>query len=357
MPHVLTVTQLTRAVKEVLEAEFPLLWVRGQVSNLSRPSSGHVYFSLADETAVLPVVWFKKSQWRESSSGERVNPATGEVDLGISAGLEEGADVLVAGRLNVYEPRGVYQLVAEMVQEQGVGGAQLAFEALKRKLAAEGLFDQARKMRLPANPRRVAVVTSAQGAAIKDFLRISEGRGLGGEVRIHPTAVQGAAAPASIAKALARACGDGFAEVIILIRGGGAAEDLSAFNTEEVARAVADSPTPVVAGVGHEIDHTLADMAADVRAATPSHAAQLLWPERAELAQDVDRLDLALRRAFLALVESRRARLETLHRGLRWLSPSARLVRLQGDFEGLARRLIDPGGRFLQRREGVARRR
>ncbi|MDK2954689.1 MAG: exodeoxyribonuclease large subunit [Desulfovibrionales bacterium] len=349
MSHILTVAQLTRAVKEVLEAGFPFVWVRGQIANLSKPSSGHIYFSLVDEKASLPVVWFKSSQPLEKD-GERVNPATGEVEPGGAPQLEEGLDVLAGGRINVYEPRGVYQLVAEVVEPEGVGGAHLAFEALKRKLAAEGLFSEDRKMVLPSNPRRVAVVTAPAGAAIQDFLRVGERRGLGGEVRIYPAVVQGKSAPGAISRALARVGNDGWAEVAALIRGGGSAEDLGAFNTEEVARAVANCPVPVVSGVGHEIDTSLADLAADQRAATPTHAAQIIWEDQTKLRQDVDGREMDLRRAYLNLLESRSGRVEHLRRGLRWLSPGARLSRLASDFSGLGRRLDASWERFLRTR-------
>jgi exodeoxyribonuclease VII large subunit len=346
MSHILTVAQLTGAVKEVLEAGFPFVWVRGQIANLSRPSSGHIYFSLVDEKASLPVVWFKSSQPLEKN-GERVNPATGEVEPDGAPQVEEGLDVLAGGRINVYEPRGVYQLVAEVVKLEGAGGAFLAFEALKRKLAAEGLFSEDRKMVLPANPRRVAVVTAPTGAAIQDFLRVGERRGLGGEVWIYPAAVQGRSAPGAIARALERAGTDGWAQVVALIRGGGSAEDLGAFNSEEVARSVANCPLPVVSGVGHEIDTSLADLAADQRASTPTHAAQIIWEDQIKLRQDVDGRDMGLRRAYLNLLESRRERLDHLRRGLRWLSPGSRLSRLESDFTGLGRRLEVAWERFL----------
>jgi exodeoxyribonuclease VII large subunit len=363
MSHIFTVTEFTRALKEVLEAGFPLVKVRGQVVNLAKPASGHVYFGLADAKAVLPVVWFKSSQWSRSRRGERVNPATGEVEEAGTpaygpAELQEGDEIIAAGRITVYEQRGAYQLVAEMVQAVGVGGAHQALEALKRKLEAEGLFDASRRRPFPRNPRCVAVVTSPTGAAIQDFLRVGESRGLGGEVRIHPTVVQGDAAPASIVQALDRAGSDAAAEVVVLIRGGGAAEDLSAFNAEEVVRAVAGCPLPVVAGIGHEVDWTLAGMAADWRASTPSNAAQAVWPERDELRQAVDDLELKLRRAFESRLDARAARLESLAGKLRLLSPAGRLARLESRFTDFRGRLAASWERFVHLRlERVERRR
>ena len=180
---------------------------------------------------------------------------------------------MVAGRLTVYAPRGVYQLVAEVVQEVGAGKLWLEFEALKKDLAAKGYFEAARKRPLPHHPTRVAVITAPTGAAIRDFIRIGRERGYGAAVRIYPTLVQGDAAPMGIVRAILRAVADDWAEILVLLRGGGSLEDLWAFNTVEVAKAVFASPLPVLTGVGHEVDVTIADMVADVRAATPSHDA------------------------------------------------------------------------------------
>jgi exodeoxyribonuclease VII large subunit len=278
--HVYTVRELTRAVKEVLEGQFPFLWVKGQVTNLSRPGSGHIYFALRDEDAVLNVVWFRSSQ----SVPSCLKPER----------IAQGMEVVCAGRMAVYPPRGGYQLIAELIQEEGVGRLHLEVEALKKKLAALGYFDPSRKRELPARVSRVAVVTAPTGAAIRDFLCLSRERGVAGAIRIYPARVQGEDAPGDIAAAMDRACRDGWAEVLVLIRGGGSLEDLWAFNTESVARAVHDSTLPVVCGVGHEIDISIADLVADVRASTPSHAAQLIWPERSTLLQAVDDMELAL---------------------------------------------------------------
>ncbi len=325
MAHLFSVRELTQAVRDVLEGEFPFVWVRGQVSNLTRPASGHVYFTLKDEEAVLSVVWFRKSQW---PGGEGcVHPLTGEVCEGGPFELADGLEVLVAGRLTVYAPRGTYQLVAELVQEEGAGRLARAFEELKRELAALGYFDQARKRPLPRNPARVAVVTAPTGAAVRDFLRLAEARGAGCRIRIHPTQVQGEAAPGQIVTALRAAATDGFAQVVALVRGGGSLEDLAAFNCREVARAVFECPLPVVVGVGHEVDVSIADLVADVRAATPSHAAQLIWPERSELAQRVDEAGARLNAAFGRLLAVAGHRLEAAEKGLTWLSPARSLER------------------------------
>jgi exodeoxyribonuclease VII large subunit len=354
---IFTVSELTRSVKNLLEAEFPFVWVRGQVTNLARPGSGHVYFTLTDGDAALSVVWFRSAQRSAEPverGGERVNPLTGEVEEGEAASLtgdvlENGQDVLCAGRLNVYEPRGQYQLVAELVQAQGVGDLAMAFEALKRKLADKGYFDEDRKLALPRDPARVAVITSPTGAAIRDFLRIAAERGTGGEIRIYPALVQGERAPGQIAAALDLVDAEGWAEVAVLIRGGGSLEDLWAFNTEEVADAIHRARLPVLTGVGHEPDVTIADFVADRRAATPSHAAQELWPRRETLAQRVDSLELALSRAYAGWLQGKGASFEQLRRALAWLSPVHRLERMEDRHRALLSRL-DAAGRAAHRR-------
>ena len=328
--HIFTVEELTQAVKEVLEAQFPFVWVRGQVSNLARPGSGHVYFSLKDGSAVLNVVWFKSNQPPVPVAGkERINPLTGEVEeAGVTAGsLAEGQEVLCAGRLNVYPPRGSYQLIAELVQDQGVGRLHLAFEAMKRKLLAKGYFDSAAKKQVPYGPSRVAVVTSVKGAALQDFLRIAGERGISSEIRVYPSLVQGDRAGREIAAALDAANADGWAEVVVLIRGGGSLEDLWAFNTEEVADAVFRSRLPVLTGIGHEVDTSIADLVADRRVATPSHTAQVLWQERGVLRQQVDELETSLHRAYASRLEHKERELAGLRQGLSWFSPSGRLQR------------------------------
>lgn len=357
--HIFTVEELTLAVKDVLEAQFPFVWVKGQVSNLARPASGHVYFSLKDGGAVLNVVWFKSSQPPLPALGrERINPLTGEVDeAGLGAdSLKEGQEVLCAGRLNVYPPRGSYQLVAELVQDQGVGRLHLAFEAMKRKLLAKGYFDESVKKPIPYGPSRVAVVTALKGAALQDFLRIAEERGTGSEIRVHPCLVQGERAAKEIAAALDEINRGGWAEVIVLIRGGGSIEDLWSFNTEEVAEAVHRSRIPVLAGIGHEVDTTIADLTADRRVATPSHTAQVLWPERSVLRQRVDEFELGLTRAYVRFLELRERDLSGLRRGLTWFSPCKRVERDGERLGDLMRRISrSAAGRETLAREQLTR--
>ncbi|GAB6111930.1 exodeoxyribonuclease VII large subunit [Desulfomicrobium salsuginis] len=355
--HIFSVRTLTQAIKDVLEGEFPFVWVRGQVSNLSKPPSGHVYFSLKDEEATLNVVWFKGAQPKAGKDdGERVNPLTGEVESGAPLQLADGLEVLVAGRMNVYPPRGAYQLVAELVQGQGMGELAVAFEAMKAKLAAKGYFDPERKMTPPRNPRRVAVITAPQGAALQDFLRVAGDRGYGAVVRLYPSLVQGDSAPAQIASALDRADRDGWAEVVVLIRGGGSLEDLWAFNTEPVAEALFRCRLPVVCGVGHEVDTTIADHVADLRAATPSHAAQVLWTERAVLRQQADEIFLALARGMGRFLDEREGGLNRQVQGLMWNSPARRIERGGFELERLADRLRQAALRMAgERREALSR--
>ncbi len=313
--RVLSVSALTRAVKGALEGTFPFVWVRGQVTNLSRPSSGHVYFSLCDEGASLAAVWFKGAQ----RAGERFDPLTGEVfedghKPSLATSLKNGLEIVCAGRLSVYAARGVYQLVVELAQEAGLGRLHEEFERLKKELAAKGYFALERKRPLPGRPTRLALVTAPTGAAVHDFLRVAAGRGYGSEIRLHPVLVQGAAAPGQIAGAVQKINAEAWAEVIVLIRGGGSLEDLWAFNSPEAAQAVFSSQIPVLAGIGHEVDVSLVDMTADARAATPSHAAQLLWPERAELRRSLATLARALERGKAVRLERDEACLDSLRR-------------------------------------------
>ena len=354
MSTILTVRELTRQIRAGLEARFPFVWVRGEVSNLSRPSSGHLYFSLKDSEALLHCVWFKTAQ----RDNESFDPLTGEVfpegpRPSFARTLQDGEQILCAGRITVYAPRGGYQLLVELAQPDGVGRLALAFEALKRKLAAQGYFAPERKRRLPPHPLNVAVITAPGGAALRDFLRIAEDRGYGARIRVYPVPVQGDAAAPAIAAALTRVSAAGWAQVTVLIRGGGSLEDMWAFNEESVADAVFASAVPVLAGIGHEVDVSMADMTADVRAATPSHAAQLLWPLRSELMQRVDDLEIALNRAHARHFEAVALRLQALRQALRWLSPAGVLDRkyeaAAQAYTGMRRAMI----RLVERREGL----
>lgn len=336
MAHIFSVRELTQAVKATLESEFPIVWVRGQVSNLSRPGSGHVYFTLKDGEACLAAVWFKSQQWQPDAA---------------RAALADGQEVVCAGRLTVYPPRGTYQLVVEMVQDQGLGALFLEFEALKKRLAGLGYFDQGRKRPLPGHALRIAVVTAPGGAAVRDFLRLAAERGFGASIRIHPALVQGEEAPGQIIRAIDEINAQGWAEVIVLIRGGGPLEDLWAFNSEHLARAIFTSSIPVLTGIGHETDTTIADLVADMRAATPSHAAQLLWPERGVLAQMADDLEGRLRQVVRGFLGRREELLTAREQALSWLSPKARVSRALERLCDLEKSLARQGRHMVGLRE------
>ena len=351
---VLTVRALTEQLRRQLEGHFPFVWVRGEVSNLSRPASGHLYFSLKDSDAQLQCVWFRGQQGRASQE-QTFDPLTGEVfdepRPSPFSLLRNGIDLLCAGRISVYPARGQYQLQVEMVQPAGEGLLAQAFEERKRQLAAAGYFALDRKRALPWNPQRVALVTSPAGAAVHDFVRVAADRGCSAWIRLFPVAVQGEGAAAEIANALGLANSQGWAQVVVLIRGGGSLEDLWAFNEISLARAVFQSSLPVLAGIGHEVDVSLVDMTADVRAATPSHAAQLLWPAREELRQRVDETELALRRAVMAQLEKAGQALRERQTRLYQASPVGHQVRLAEKCALLDNGLRTAGRDFLARKQ------
>ncbi|OJW23023.1 MAG: exodeoxyribonuclease VII large subunit [Planctomycetales bacterium 71-10] len=293
-----TVGGLTERIKDALEADFGDVAIRGEVSNLARPRSGHLYFSLKDHEASVRVV-----MWRGDAQR-------------LPFDLSDGLAVRLVGRLTVYKPRGEYQVIAQAVEPEGMGAAELAFRQLFARLSAEGLFDPDRKRPLPRFPRRIAVVTSPTGAAVRDLLQVTGRRWGGTDVLIVPTRVQGIGVGREIAAAIELAGLAPGVEVVVVARGGGSAEDLGPFNDEVVVRAIAACPVPVVAAVGHEIDVTLADLAADRRALTPSEAGELVVPDAAEIAMHLDRLGQALRHAGASRLRDARARLDALTRGL-----------------------------------------
>lgn len=282
--HIYTVSELTAEVKELLETAHPAVYVRGEISNFYiHGASEHMYFSLKDEKAQMRAVFFKN------------------VNRKLKFTPENGMEVIAFGRLTLYEPRGDYQIRVEFLEPAGLGALQMRIEQLKKKLAAEGLFDEARKRPLPEFPHRIALVTSPEGAAIRDFLKVTRTRFPGQHIVIFPVLVQGEGAPSQIVEAIEAANEMGDFDVLVLCRGGGSIEDLMAFNDEGVARAIAGSAIPVVNGVGHERDVTIADFVADVRAATPSQAAEIITPSRPEI---------------LARLEGMRERMEIRLRGL-----------------------------------------
>ena len=279
LPHVLTVSELTNQIRSLLENHFPTIWVEGEISNLRRPPSGHQYFTLKDRQSQIRSVIFRGSAQQ------------------LRFDLADGLEVIVAGRLTVYEPRGDYQLILESVEPKGVGALQLAFEQLKEKLAAEGLFDEDRKQSLPFFPRNIGIITSPQGAAIRDMLSILERRCPIANILVHPVLVQGEGAAEQIADAI-QTLNRMDLDVLIVGRGGGTLEDLWCFNEEVVVRAIAESAIPVISAVGHEIDVTLADFVADYRAPTPSAAAEIVVPQLDDLHAQIQQLTARLQRAM-----------------------------------------------------------
>jgi exodeoxyribonuclease VII large subunit len=305
---VCTVGELAMRIKAQLEDQFPAVWVEGEISNLRTPSSGHAYFTLKDDTAQLRCVLFR-------GRGRRV-----------AFQPEDGMQVLAFGGLDVYLARGEYQLVVELLEPKGVGALQLAFEQLKRRLEAEGLFDSARKRPLPPFPRTIGIVTSPTGAAIRDMLHVIDRRFADLRILITPVRVQGEEAPGEIVAALRDLQAVEDLDVIIVGRGGGSIEDLWAFNDERVARAIAGCRVPVISGVGHETDFTIADFVADLRAPTPSAAAEVVVQEKLQVARALVGLYEALKQAMASRLERDRERVEVLGKR-RVLTDAARALR------------------------------
>jgi exodeoxyribonuclease VII large subunit len=292
--RVWAVHELVTQVRDLVEQEYGDIWVEGEISNLRPAPSGHVYFTLKDAGAQLPVVLF-----RRQAMLLRFRP-------------EDGLHVLVRGRVSIYEQRGQLQLVAETMDPVGAGSLQLAFEQLKEKLKSEGIFDAGRKKPLPMFPRTVGIVTSPTGAVIRDFLNIVSRRHSGLNVLLFPVSVQGDSSPAEIEAALAELNASQLVDLVVLARGGGSLEDLAAFNSERVARAIASSRLPVVCAVGHETDFTIADFAADLRAPTPSAAAELVTEAQHKIAEHLATQSHRLERAARFQVLQARQRLTRL---------------------------------------------
>lgn len=317
-----TVSELTGEIRSTLESRYEWLQVRGEISNYKKAPSGHVYFNLKDESAVLSCV-----AWRS------VAARWGGLALG------DGIDVVAGGSITLYPPRGQYQLKVEAIRLAGVGALQQRFEALKAQLAAEGLFDSERKRPLPAWPARIALITSPTGAAVRDFIRTLRQGGAPVHAVVLPVRVQGAEAPLEIADAIQTACESGRFDTIALVRGGGSLEDLWAFNEEIVARAIYEASIPVISGVGHEIDFSIADFVADLRAATPTAAAQAICDcfdrhrGRAVLARD------RLLRSAADRLARERERLSSLTRAMRRCHPKALLFQERQRFDDRVERL------------------
>ncbi len=316
-----SVSRLNGEIRAVLEGSFPLLWVEGEISNLATPRSGHSYFSLKDEHAQVRCALFRNRRMLL-----RFQP-------------KDGDRVLVRARISLYEARGDFQLIIEHMEPAGEGALQRAFEELKARLEAEGLFDARRKQPLPPFPRCIGVVTSPTGAAIRDILQVLKRRFPGLPVIIYPTLVQGEDAAREIAATLKLADRRGDCDLLILARGGGSLEDLWAFNDETLARTIAALETPLISAIGHEVDFTIADFVADRRAPTPSAAAELATPDSEQLQQQLEVLNGRLQRAMQRLLTEQHQHLEQQHHRLRLLHPVRRIHEQQQRLDELGMRM------------------
>ncbi|HVX10436.1 MAG TPA: exodeoxyribonuclease VII large subunit [Pirellulales bacterium] len=333
--HVWSVSELTGQIKDLLEGQFQSVWVGGEISNFSRPQSGHCYFTLKDDKAQIRAVLWRAAAMR------------------LRFALEDGVQVVCQGDLDVYAPRGSYQLVVRQVEPKGIGPLELALRKLKERLAAEGLFDPGRKRPLPRFPRRVAFVTSPTGAAIRDFLEVLRRRWKGVDVLVVPTRVQGDGAAREIAAAIERVNRLSVpVDCLVVGRGGGSLEDLWAFNEEPVVRAIHASRIPVVSAVGHEIDVTLADLVADVRALTPSEAAELVVPAADEIRAALRRQQQHLLGALRRRAATSRARLIALAGRRVFRKPFDLVHNLQRRLDELSTR----SARAVRQRTATARR-
>ena len=332
----ITVSQLNRKARTLLEQGIARLWVEGEISNMSRPASGHIYFSLKDEAAQVSAAWFRQRQ------------------RGPAIGFKNGDKVLAYGRVSLYEARGNFQFIVEQMEPAGEGVLKQRYEALKKKLLAEGLFEEDRKQALPALPGRIGVITSPSGAAIRDIVSVLGRRFPSVPVIIYPAAVQGDAAPGELVAALQTAIQRNECEVLIIGRGGGSLEDLWAFNDETLARTIADCPIPIVSAVGHEVDFTICDFVADVRAPTPSGAAEIVVPDRSDWLHRIGALALRIGRIGQRSVEDRAQTLDWLGRRLLAASPEAKLRRQHSSLRENRARLVAAMNRQLLERTNDA---
>ena len=337
--HIYTVSQVTEIVKTALEVAFPQVWVEGEVSGYKKAASGHVFFNLKDDKSVI-----KSVMWQSTARK-------------VAFELKDGLKVVCRGKVSVYEPRGDYQLYVDLVEPKGKGALQLAFEQLKEKLKAEGLFDDGRKRKLPLRPQTIGVVTSPTGAAIRDILRVLERRYAKLHVVIYPARVQGEGAAAEIVEGIDALGGWPGIDVIIVGRGGGSIEDLWAFNEEPVARAIARSPVPVISAVGHEIDYTIADFVADVRASTPSAAAEMVIEKEEAFAERIDARTRRLGELLRYEIQDRRGDVNELARNRIFQNfqvKLANLARRVDDLETRGRNVLRTERQAIAEHKGAA---
>lgn len=317
-----SVSEINHELKHLIGSSFPMLWVKGEISNLARPASGHIYFSLKDKNAQIRCVMFRSSK------------------KGVEFEIDNGVQVIIRAKASLYEPRGDLQLVADKMEEAGFGALQRQFEALKKKLFAEGLFDEQHKKKIPQFPNEIAIITSPSGAAIKDYLNVIQRRYPITKMSLYCSIVQGDQAANMISSAISAINSKASADVIVLIRGGGSIEDLWAFNDEHLARMIFASNIPIVTGIGHEIDYTIADFVADLRAPTPSIAAELTTPDMSALRPHLASLQKAITRTY-------REQLATLIQNIDWLlqrlqrnHPAATIIKQKKELHGLLQRLL-----------------
>jgi exodeoxyribonuclease VII large subunit len=310
-----SVTELVQTARALLEAKFAYVLVQGELGRFTKHPSGHMYFDLKDEKSLISCAFFKNS------------------NQALAFKPETGLQVIVGGVLTLYEARGQFQMNVRMMEPKGLGGLQLAFEQLKRKLMLEGLFDESRKKAVPAFPKRIALITSPSGAAIQDFMKILETRVGIEEVDLFPVKVQGAEAPAEIKQAIEEVSGLGKHDVVVITRGGGSLEDLAAFNDESVVRALANCSVPTISAVGHEVDFTLCDFVADRREPTPTAAAAHLAPGHDEIKQQIDHWEHRLREALENQIKDKKRDLTELLKTLRDRRPDLLLDQARQDLD------------------------
>ena len=321
MNYILTVSEVNRYIREIISRDIVLsnLWVKGEISNFKNHSSGHLYFTLKDDRGLIRCVMF-----RSQAAGLRFIP-------------DNGLKVMIRGNVSVFERDGQYQLYAEEMQPDGLGSLHLAFEQLKKKLQEEGLFDAGRKKPLPYMPQTIGVITSSTGAAIRDILNILDRRFKNLHIKIFPVPVQGESAPRCIAHAIRKMNEQGGVEVIILARGGGSLEELWAFNEEAVARSIAESHIPIISAVGHETDFTIVDFAADLRAPTPSAAAELVIPEKYQLTDKLSGMEARLLSGLRKNLDGKRNRFERIIRSPAFRQPYEKVYQERMQLDSLQR--------------------
>lgn len=320
--EIYSVTEFNSDVRSILEDSFGNIWIEGEISNFVAPASGHWYFSLKDETAQVKCAMFRGSQRR------------------LSFTPKNGLHVLLRARVSLYEPRGEFQLIADFMEERGEGKLRRLFDALKKKLQEAGWFDEARKKAIPLFPATIGVVTSSTGAAIRDILHVLKRRYPCANVIIYPTLVQGETAAPAIAEAIRTANERNECDVLIIARGGGSLEDLWPFNEEVTAKAIYASKLPIISGVGHEIDFTIADFVADVRAPTPSAAAEIAVPDRMELLAQLRRQEQHITRSILQLLSAEKQKLGWVYKHLLQQHPRTRLLQKMQQLDLYEARLV-----------------